>query len=75
MLTLSTVNNYHIDSIIKEEDGLQWRFIGIYGESRSEEKDITWELLHNLKRKFDMPWLCSGDFNEILFAYEKEGVP
>jgi hypothetical protein len=30
---------YHIDGVILEEDGVQWRFNGIYGESRSEEKE------------------------------------
>ncbi|RLN08650.1 hypothetical protein C2845_PM11G28210 [Panicum miliaceum] len=45
------------------------------GESRSDEKDNTWELLRILKKKYDMPWLCSGDFNEILFGCEKEGGP
>lgn len=36
-------------------------------------KDNTWEELRNLKNKYDLPWLCSGDFNEILFGCEKEG--
>jgi len=64
---------YHIDSIIKEDDGLLWRFTGIYGESRSDKKENTWVTMHDLKAKFDLPWLCSGDFNEILFGCEKEG--
>jgi len=29
--------------------------------------------MRDLKAKFDLPWLCSGDFNEILFGCEKEG--
>lgn len=72
-LTLKSLSEHHIDTIIREEDGFEWRFTGIYGESRSEEKENTWKLLRELKEKFDMPWLCCGDFNEILFNYEKEG--
>lgn len=59
--------------MVKEEDGLEWRFTGIYGESRNEEKNNTWELLCTLKDQNNLPWLCSGDFNEILFNCEKEG--
>ena len=40
-------SRYHIDSLIKE-DGGTWRFTGIYGESRSEEKEKTWKLLRIL---------------------------
>lgn len=34
-----------------------------------------WELMEWLKVDDDdnMPWLCVGDFNEILFQHEKEG--
>lgn len=63
------------DSVIEGDDGFQWRFTGIYGESRNEDKNNTWKTLHYLKEQFEMPWLCSGDFNEILFGCEKEGGP
>jgi hypothetical protein len=52
--------------VVKEEDGLEWRFTGIYGKSRNEEKNNTWELLRTLKDQNNLPWLCSGDFNEIM---------
>jgi hypothetical protein len=39
-------SRYHIDTLIKEEDGGVWRFTGIYSES--EEKEKTWKLLHIL---------------------------
>ena len=74
-LTVKSLSKYHIDSVIKEEDGMEWRFTGVYGESRSEDKDNTWDTLRSLKDKFNLSWLCCGDFNEILFNYEKEGGP
>jgi hypothetical protein len=61
-VTIKSFSNYHIESVIKEEDGLLWRFTGIYGESRSEEKEATWELLRTLRVQNDLPWLCSGGF-------------
>jgi hypothetical protein len=72
-VTLQSYSEYHIDTVVKEEDGLEWRFTGFYGESRNEEKNNTWELLHTLKDQNNLPWLCSSDFNEILFNCEKEG--
>ncbi|KAJ1295804.1 hypothetical protein BS78_01G250800 [Paspalum vaginatum] len=74
-LPVKSLSKYHIDAIRKEEDGFEWRFTGIYEESKSKEKDNTWQKLRELKGKFDLPWLCCGDFNEILFNYGKEGGP
>jgi hypothetical protein len=40
-LKVKSFSKYHIDSVIEEDDGLEWRFTGIYGESKNEEKDNT----------------------------------
>lgn len=56
----------------------------MYGESRAELKHETcaelkhetWSLLRNLFAQNEdnpLPWLCAGDFNEILYHHEKEG--
>jgi hypothetical protein len=45
----------------------------MYGEPRSEEKEKTWRLLRILCDRSTLPWLCCGDFHEILFNCEKEG--
>ncbi|XP_073362313.1 uncharacterized protein [Aegilops tauschii subsp. strangulata] len=61
-----------MDLEIKEEDGFGWRFTGMYGEPRAEKKYLTWKLLRILHNEASLPWLCLGDFNEVLFANEKE---
>jgi hypothetical protein len=67
------MSKYHIDTEITESDGFVWRFKGIYGEPKKKEREKTWNLMRTLKNQNDKPWLCVGDFNEILFAWEKEG--
>jgi hypothetical protein len=64
---------YHIDVDVFEDNGTKWRFTGIYGESKSAQKENTWKLLRTLQHQDNLPWLCLGDFNEVLFAHEKEG--
>ncbi|KAL8519240.1 hypothetical protein ACS0TY_010253 [Phlomoides rotata] len=34
---------------------------------------MTWQLLHNIKPDPETPWMCIGDFNEILWSMEKSG--
>jgi hypothetical protein len=49
-------------------------FTGIYGEPRTELRGKTWEVLRYLRRQDDLPWLCAGDFNEILKQEGQIGV-
>jgi endonuclease/exonuclease/phosphatase family metal-dependent hydrolase len=55
------------------EDVIPWRFTGIYGQPSWGNKHITWDALRSLHGQMNFPWLAMGDFNEILFNYEKEG--
>jgi hypothetical protein len=63
----------HIDVDVIEEDGFKWRLTGIYGEPRQDMREETWKLLRTLHHQANLPWLCVGDFNEIMFNYEKQG--
>ena len=67
------MSRYHIDVEITGDDGFVWRLTGMYGESKSGEKDKTWRLLKLLHGQASLPWICFGDFNEILFDSEKQG--
>ena len=61
------------DVIINKGKEDEWRFTGFYGEPDTRIRNESWEKLRRLKNKFTLPWLCAGDFNEILKADEKWG--
>lgn len=67
-----TMSRSHIDIVIScdELEVKQWRFTGFYGEPRRERRKNSWYLLKFLRAQLDLPWLCAGDFNEILSAEE-----
>lgn len=72
-LSLRWLGRMHIDATITEEDGYKWRLTGIYGQLKTELKEETWWLLHTLHLQEKLPWVCMGDFNEILYSFEKQG--
>jgi hypothetical protein len=74
-VSLRWKGRYHIDVNVVEANGVKWRFTGIYGESKQGQKENTWRLLRTLHAQDNLPWLCMGDFNEILFSHEKDGGP
>lgn len=45
----------------------------VYGEARVENRNITWDLMRSLSFASTCPWLCIGDFNEVLRLDEYEG--
>jgi exonuclease III len=63
---------YYIDAQINSEAGA-WRFTGIYGEPSTELREKTWDVLRSLKAQDDLPWICAGDFNEVLSQEEHTG--
>ncbi|KAH9764852.1 hypothetical protein KPL70_001671 [Citrus sinensis] len=70
---VTSYSNHHIDARVQREDGSWMRCTGIYGHPEMSQKHHTWILLKRLADLFDIPWLCFGDFNEILHPNEKLG--
>ena len=77
-VTLKSFSRNHIDVFIKNSlIGLvEWRFTGFYGDATRRSRRRNWELLEYLRREYDNPWLCAGDFNEIcsVVITEKSGI-
>ena len=73
-LDINSYSGNHIDAIVREIDGnFLWRITGFYGHPETHHRYESWRLLAFLHSQFQLPWLCLGDFNEILSISEKEG--
>ena len=44
----------------------------MYGHLEQELKMETWRLMRHLHARASLPWICLGDFNEILSSDEKK---
>jgi len=59
-----------IDVTIGSEANQLWRVSFVYGEPRSELRHNFWDLLRFVRSQWSGPWLCAGDFNEVLSSDE-----
>ena len=72
-LKVKTSSKNHIDCIIGKGSEGTWRFTGFYGETIMHKRQESWDLLQQLNSQFNLPWVCVGDFNEIVRGLEKKG--
>ncbi|KAF4355150.1 hypothetical protein F8388_026075 [Cannabis sativa] len=63
----------HILARVVGNNFLPWSLTCFYGNSDASQRRFSWELLRNIKREIHGPWLCVGDFNEIVSLAEKNG--
>ncbi|KAK3198418.1 hypothetical protein Dsin_021833 [Dipteronia sinensis] len=63
----------HIDVKITDTCAVVWRFTGFYGHPDQAQRKHSWTLLCHLACMYDLPWVCMGDFNEIMCDDEKIG--
>ena len=70
---IQSYSDNHIDVIIDHGVDDTWRFMGFYGDRETASWENSWSLLRTLSHQFNLPWVCIGDFNEILFVDEKQG--
>ena len=70
---VQSFSDRHIDAIVTEDRGFKWRITGFYGNLEVHRRKEPWDLSKVLSKKFQLPWLCFGDFNEIASSSEKMG--
>ncbi|XP_061998863.1 uncharacterized protein LOC133716149 [Rosa rugosa] len=54
-------------------DPKRWRFTGLYGKPKVEERYRMWNLLRQLSLQGNFPWVVGGDYNEIISNSDKFG--
>ncbi|KAL4631902.1 hypothetical protein ACB092_04G012200 [Castanea dentata] len=70
---VQSFSNRHIDAFINQGMDDARRFTSFYRDPDTTSRENSWSLLRDLSRCSSLPWVCMGDFNEILFADEKMG--
>jgi hypothetical protein len=73
-IELLPYSQYHIDAIVSPASEESWRLTCVYGEAQVRERHKTWDMLKFIKASSHLPWLCIGDFNEVLLREEHMGV-
>ena len=73
MLNVLTSFDNHIDGVVDQGMNDAWRFTGFYGDPDIASQENSWNLLRDLSQRQNLPWVCVGDFNEILRLEEKQG--
>ncbi|MFQ6648039.1 hypothetical protein Gotur_021851 [Gossypium turneri] len=59
--------------VMEENGNEEWRFTGYYDSPYVNNKNAYWNLLRKLGQDQRHPWFVSGDFNEIMYSFEKSG--
>jgi exonuclease III len=73
-LEIYNYSRRHIHAVVKSTEGkLLWKLTGFYGHPDCNKRDKSWAILRFLSSLRPAPWLCVGDFNEIVEQAEKEG--
>ena len=68
-----TSSDNHIDRVVDQGMDDAWHLTGFYGELETANREHSWNLLRDLCHKHSLPWICLGDFNEVLRLEEKQG--
>jgi hypothetical protein len=57
--------------VVDPNSNMHWKFTGFYGHLNVNKRFEAWELLRFLTNLSSEPWLCLGDFNEVITSSEK----
>ncbi|GMJ13760.1 hypothetical protein HRI_005045200 [Hibiscus trionum] len=73
-VSLRSYSDRHIDFMLSDDgEGRSWRYTGFYGAPEEQNHMDSWNLLRQLNDCPHIPRLVIGDFNELLFSFEKMG--
>jgi hypothetical protein len=73
-VTIHNFSRRHINAIVTiGRNEVPWKFSGFYGHPIISKRFESWGFLRHLSGLSPTPWLCMGDFNEIVSMSEIKG--
>lgn len=74
-VSVKFLNRWYIDALIDlDGDTGVRRLTWFYGNLETYKRKESREMLTRLRKLCDKPWVCIGDFNEVLRFNEKGGA-
>lgn len=73
-MTVLGSSKYHIDFSVTDLGPAPWRLTCVYGEAQAQDRYKTWDTLKGMASVSPLPWMCIGDFNEVLRQEEHVGI-
>lgn len=70
---ICTVTSNYVDVDFYEGNVSTWRLTCFYGIPERCRRKESWNLLRQLATTSQLPWRVLGDFNNLLYAYDKTG--
>ncbi|ONK81414.1 uncharacterized protein A4U43_C01F28980 [Asparagus officinalis] len=68
------MSRFHIDIEVSIAGYPKWRLTGYYGNPDRNRRRESWDQLRLLATSSHLPWVCIGDFNDLLYQHEKMGL-
>ncbi|KAA3454784.1 reverse transcriptase [Gossypium australe] len=73
-ISVQSYSRRHIDALVGDQNTDQkWRLTGFYGSPYAQERQESWQILKSLHCDDNQPWFVCGDFNKIMYGFEKQG--
>lgn len=64
-------NNVIHSYVINMNTNAIFRYSFVYGNPVSQQRKRFWVILRNLHQNNHKPWICAGDFNDLLHSSDK----
>ncbi|KAI5583896.1 hypothetical protein BDE02_06G046900, partial [Populus trichocarpa] len=69
LVSLLGYSNNHVDMSVVGVDKFKWRFTCFYGFPERHKRRESWNLLRALSCRSTLPWVCIGDYNDLLWGF------
>ena len=65
--------NHYIDfDVVCNQIG-KWRYTGFYGCPERTRRQESWDIIRSLASRSSLPWCMLGDYNDMMYGFEKIG--
>ncbi|XP_074377162.1 uncharacterized protein LOC141718680 [Apium graveolens] len=73
-VSIDSYSQNHIDLVFNENGVASWRLTLYYNYPERIRRRKAWDMIRRLSNASSLPWCILGDFNDLLYSSDKQGV-